>query len=352
MKELFKEARDSLTAELKELLRLERQNLSAVNRWGEDLLVRLSRFTSGGKMIRGSLVLLSYCMFREEMPKWLVQIAAALELIHSSLLIHDDIMDRDTLRRGIKTVFHQYREVGEKESLLDPDHFGLSLGICAGDIGFFLAFKILSQVDTTEHIRRSIFTLWSEELMTVGLAQMQDLYFGSTDTKVSEKDILDMYLHKTARYTFSLPLMSGGIAAEQDRSTLLLLSRLGENLGIIFQIKDDEIGLFGTETETGKPVGSDVKEKKKTLYALYLSELREGKHRQALTTILRKQETSASDIEKLRRIALESGVTRKVLEKVLHLKERAETQIEQLAISDRGKEMLRSILAYNLERSR
>jgi len=352
MLEFLGKNRGAIEEYLDKFFSAKEQDLSRINRWGRDLMQRLAEFITGGKMIRGSILIFSYRMFAETVPPWLVQTAAALELLHSSLLIHDDIMDRDALRRGRKTVFVQYSEIAQAEGLTDPSHFGQCLGICAGDVGFYLAFEMISCSDVPQDIRMNILSLWSQELVFVGLAQMQDMYFSVGRKPVGESEILHMYQYKTARYTFSLPLMSGALAAGQNPSVVEQLSRLGENLGIIFQIKDDEIGLFGAQQDTGKQVGSDIKEKKKTLFAFYLADIDDPLTRKNVMSILQKQDISSSEIHTLRRIAEESGVMHRIAEKHQQLRAQAEDQIQMLPVSTQSKNMLRAILTYNLERRR
>src|SRR5258708_9868215 len=126
-------------------------------------------------MLRGSLVLfLSEC-YTGKITEDAVRIASAMELFHSSLLIHDDIMDNDTQRRGYQTIFAQYQSLGEKKKLLDPRHFGESMGICTGDISFFLAFQLLSSIGDSS-IKQRIIDVYMNEMISVGLAQMQDVY--------------------------------------------------------------------------------------------------------------------------------------------------------------------------------
>ena len=96
-------------------------------------------------------------MFKNEIPDWIIQTASAFELIHSALLIHDDIIDKDQIRRGSQTIFYQYKELGEKDKRQESYHFGESLGICAGDIGFFLAYELLSGLLAESKIKEDIF---------------------------------------------------------------------------------------------------------------------------------------------------------------------------------------------------
>ena len=348
----FQKYSNSIENYLKNFLLKRQIELSDINKWGKDLMERFADFSLHGKMIRGGLIILSYQMFTNDTPDLIIQIASALELIHSSLLIHDDIIDRDNIRRGKKTLFYQYKELGEHENHTDSYHFGESLGICAGDIGFFLAFEILSKLETTREIKEKVLSLWSKELTFVSLAQMQDCYFSISIKKAGEEEILNLYRYKTARYTFSLPLMTGAIAAGQDSKTILQLEKLGENLGIIFQIKDDEIGLFGNESEIGKPVGTDIKEGKKTLYSLYLSEITMDKYREKIRTIFNQKKITPSTLLCLREIAEKSGVRDKIHNKMLNLKEKAESLITSLSVDNVYKDVLSRMLQFNMERTR
>jgi geranylgeranyl diphosphate synthase type I len=327
------------------------KELSVVNQWGADLMNRLREFSLQGKLIRGSLLILSYQMFKKETPGWILRIASALELVHSSLLIHDDIMDRDTLRRGQKTIFYQYKELGDMQGSHDSYHLGESFGICSGDIGFFLAYEILSDLNLDPRSKKNILLLWSQELVSVGLAQMQDIYLSTPKAFAGEEDIIELYRLKTARYTYSLPLMTGALAASQNQNTIHKLEKIGENFGIIFQIKDDEIDLFGTESNTGKPVGTDIKENKRTLLSLYLSELVRNGDRDSLRAIYNRMELSSSDIAQIKEIAERSGVLEKLHQKILDIKKKTEILISSLDIEEGFKNSLHQIILYNIERT-
>ncbi|HEB30197.1 MAG TPA: polyprenyl synthetase family protein [Spirochaetes bacterium] len=352
MNPFFEKYRASIEESIIAFLTKKKDELSSVNIWGEDLMRRFSGFAGQGKMIRGGLVILSYLMYKGNDPGWIVKTASAVELIHSSLLIHDDIMDRDYVRRGEKTLFAQYQELGENEKYHDPVHFGESFGICAGDIGFFLAFEILSEVDIYPEAKGKIFNLWSKELTLVGLAQMQDVYFSISNLEPGEDEILDLYRFKTARYTFSLPLMTGAILAGQDTKTALHLEKLGECIGIIFQIKDDELGLFGDEKEIGKPVGTDIEEGKKTIYSHYLLKSVRGEDRKSVQNILHQKINTKSALETLRDISQKAHVHDMIRKKILSLSEEAKQLIYGLNIEVKYREILLDILEYNINRER
>ncbi|UCB45165.1 MAG: polyprenyl synthetase family protein [Spirochaetota bacterium] len=326
------------------------KELGQANQWGIDVTKRLFAFSTKGKLLRGSLLLFSGLMFDKETEKPALEIASAYELIHSSLLIHDDIMDRDTQRRGMPSVFYQYKNRIEDENGIDPYHTGVSLGICAGDLAIFLSFEILSQAKLDPLIKQRILHLWSRELSLVGIAQMQDVSFGASYSEPEEEEILSLYRYKTARYTFSIPLISGAILARQDQSTINILEKIGEWCGMIFQLKDDELGLFGDEVKLGKPVGTDVEEHKKTLIMHYLHSMLKGEDKRRLDTIQKKGHVTASDLEFIRTAAEKTQVNKRVQRKMLDMKKKTEGLISKLDVKDEYKHTLFDLLGYSLSR--
>src|SRR5271157_676743 len=145
MRDWFAQKKPLVARELRRLLDQRRSDFSRINAWGPDAAARFRTFAAGGKMVRGGLLLLGYEMHAGRAATVAAaRAAAALEIIHSSLLIHDDIMDNDRLRRGARTVFAQYEQVGRGRHAADPGRFGLSKGIRSGDVGYFVAWDIIS----------------------------------------------------------------------------------------------------------------------------------------------------------------------------------------------------------------
>ncbi len=264
--------RNEIAGALDALLARKGAELARVSPLGAEACGKLGEFASRGKMIRGALV--SYASglggMSGDAP---VAVGMAMELFQSALLVHDDIMDRDAQRRGRPSVHFQYAEEARGAGLREPDHLGNSLGICAGDIAFFLAFEVLGELGVDPAIRARLVSLFSRELALVGVAQMMDMAAAASSSEKSVEEILRLYLYKTGRYTFSLPLVAGGILGGLAEERVSELDRVGEHLGMLFQIKDDEIGLFGDPADTGKPVGSDIREGKKTIFHAFLLRL-------------------------------------------------------------------------------
>ena len=339
----FQEYREDIFTFLHSFLLEKKTSLSSVNKWGQDSVEKLLSFVNQGKMIRGSMVLFSHDLFSSEKNEELVKVAAALELIHSALLIHDDIMDNDLLRRGKKTIFAQYIDQGKENS----EHYGKSMAMCVGDMSFFFAYEILSLLKIDQSKKEKLIHLFSQELMQVCLAQMQDI---SAETAVTEKEVLSLYKYKTARYTFSLPIIAGALIAEQDWKMLQQLSLFGEYVGLIFQVKDDEIGLFGKEGVIGKPIGSDIKEGKQTLWRVYLQEKMNPEEKNRLKQIFGNNTITTEDIAFVQELVQEKGILDRIDKLVNTWKKEAEVIIHRLFISPEKKQQLEKIIDYNITR--
>lgn len=320
--------------------------------WGADVLARLQTYALRGKLLRGSMVLMAYQFFGGKQVSDILPAATAIELIQSGLLIHDDIIDRDELRRGQPALHTQYHLQAESNHYQSPDHQGQSLAICVGDITFFMSFELMQNVVVSPDQRRLVNTLLARELAQVGLAEMQDVHQALTSSDITEADILFLYRYKTGRYTFSLPLMMGAMLAGTTEKTLRQLEKLGEVLGLIFQLKDDELGLFGSQVELGKPVTSDIREGKKTLYYLYAQTLATAEERQYLNQWFGNPEVTTAEAEKVKNIVIKSGARDQVEQKINNLHQEAADMINQLDLQPEQQKIWQEFVDYNLLRRR
>ena len=215
-------------------IRADNNLLGNVNRFSADVCSRLLDYTLRGKMIRGGLVYLGRELFNGPAEPGLAPVAAAIEIIQSALLIHDDIMDRDEVRRGKQTLHRHYGEEAVALNSADPDHVGSSLGICVGDIAFFIGFRLIAESHLEAGLINRLTSLFSREMGLVGVAQMEDVSWGARNLRdhgASEAEILNLYRYKKGRYTFSLPLTAGALVAGRGSEEIILLESLGEKLG-------------------------------------------------------------------------------------------------------------------------
>lgn len=244
----------------------------------------IKNFALRGKMARAHLLILTYQAFgqkidKKSLEKWLLPLASALELIQAGLLIHDDIIDQDQQRRGQNSIW-QYYTLQKQPS---DQHYGKSQAICLGDLCFFLANQLVNDGATNlqlmtnskktaalDAVSIKIQELINREINQVIMAEMLDVQLAAEDKVPLLQQITEMNLYKTARYSFSLPFMLAAYAARQTPTNIEQVSKIGEKLGLIFQIQDDYLGIFGDEKITGKPILSDVREGKKTIFYYYL----------------------------------------------------------------------------------
>jgi geranylgeranyl diphosphate synthase type I len=349
----FRGTKERLLRDLDAFLSAKRKDVALIKPWGRDVLRRLGTFTRKGKMIRGGLVSLGFEMAGGKAAAAAVRAGTAFELIQSGLLIHDDIMDRDARRRGAASIHEQYALLAEEgQGGPGAAHFGTSMAICAGDIAIFLAFEALAGLRGPAKRTAAVQRLFAAEFGLVGLGQMRDIQAGTSRSPLSDGDILDIYRYKTARYSFSLPLAAGWILGGGRGSVPPALQRLGEDLGLVFQIKDDELGLFGNAGTTGKPVGSDIRQGKKNLYSLRLLERADGSERDRLEAVLGQAGATDADILFVRDLAERLGVREDVRKVMERLGRRAGGGIRSLPVGKKHKEVLQSLLEYSFSRKR
>jgi len=316
-------------------------------------------------MIRGALSILAYRLFRgddpADTPPELLSLASAMELIQSGFLVHDDVMDRDEWRRGGMSIYSQYADLAARQGLHDSYHIGESLGICAGDVAFFLAFELLGGVgansvsplsSTAASRAAELGALCARELSFVGVAQMMDVYWGRGYERIPLEEVLSLYRFKTGRYSFSLPLRAGALLADAEEEQADILDRMGELLGVLFQLKDDELGIFGDARQLGKPVGSDLKEGKKTPFLVLLLEKVTTDEAERIRGVLGASSIDEEELGFVRGLIEDYGVRREMNELCLRYAEQARGILGQLEGTDRSYRMiLESLLEYSLKRS-
>ncbi len=351
MKDFFNKTKKYIAPFLSTYLNEQAATHRLVNKWASDTLKRLDTTAVRGKMVRGGLVYAAYSLAHKPYDKTCLKIAAAMEIVHTALVIHDDIMDGDGMRRGEPTMYKQYQSIAEQNACSHPDQVGTSLGICAGDVAIFLSFNLLSSLPHSHtKLGQQIITTFSKELTRVGFAQMQDVFAGAVPRSTSVADIIKLYLYKTARYTFSLPLMLGGMAAGMKPGTIKKLEKLGEHLGIIFQIKDDELGMWGDEQKIGKPIGSDIREGKKTLYHYFLFTLASPSERAALDLLFGNGNITKDELLYVHNLINTYGIAKKINHYLKKEVSAAQKIISVLPFKIEQKKVLLELLAFNLNR--
>jgi len=210
----------------------------------------------GGKKIRSTIILNTSKIFNINFNQ-IINVCAAVECIHSYSLIHDDLpcMDNDRLRRGKPSTHIK---------------FGESTAILAGNSLLTLAFEMIAdqkfKLDT--NIKLSLIKKLSECAGHVGIAGGQFLDLNYEKKNIDFKKVINMQRKKTGKL-FEFCCLAPAIVAKKNIKTQKEMSKVGEELGLLFQIADDLLDVKGSKKSTGKPVKKDKKKGKSTLIKLY-----------------------------------------------------------------------------------
>lgn len=271
-------------------------NASSVNQYILSLLegdpIELYRASShyiksGGKRLRPFLLIKSSEMFGGNLRRALPA-AAAVELVHNFSLVHDDIMDNDDMRHSVQTV-HK--------------HYGMPLAILAGDILFSKAFELLAVNGRAKGISEKaiceMVAKLSSACIQVCEGQATDVRMASMNDELSidSPQYINMISKKTAAL-FELSCALGVLSAPNSNAIdVERLSWFGRNIGIAFQLVDDLIGITGDPKLTGKAVGNDLREGKKTYPILLALRNAKGENRSKIFKIFGRKNASASDLK-------------------------------------------------------
>ncbi|MEU8247698.1 polyprenyl synthetase family protein [Nonomuraea sp. NPDC048916] len=216
---------------------------------------------NGGKRIRPQLCYWGWRGAGGDDCDEIISAAAALELCHAGLLIHDDIMDGSELRRGQSTV---HRSLSRLHQGPGADNFGQAGGILLGTLSLAWSDALLSSCGVEPVRLRAAHHLFDAMRSEVISGQYLDM-LAQLRSGATVREALTVIRYKTAKYTVERPLQIGGALAGAPPELLDSYSRFGLPLGEAFQLRDDVLGTFGSSAETGKSALDDLREGKHTV---------------------------------------------------------------------------------------
>jgi geranylgeranyl diphosphate synthase, type I len=350
MEEIIKQIKSEILDHIDRSFDLHRKGIKNLDRWGKDSFLRISEFVSRGKLIRGVLSVAIYRALGGKEKESILSVASSIEMLHAGFLMHDDVMDGDRVRRGKPAIHAAYEKTFEKESLTNPVKNGESFAICLGNISYFLAFDFIAGSGFRADISNRLNRILNREAVITGFGQMNDIFTASSELFPEREVILETYRMKTARYTFSLPLIIGAVCAEASQEIIERFSEIGENIGTIFQLRDDELNIFGEVEGTGKSVGSDISEGKKTLLISMLLSNITGNTKNIVNNIFSKENITEQELTEIRNIMTESGTKQEHTDFINELSETTSRKISELKIPEECRNILEHILRLSFER--
>lgn len=282
----------------------------------------------GGKRVRPVMCLMGNELFDEINPDaW--HVATAIELFHNFTLIHDDIMDKSSLRRGKPTVHEQY---------------GQSTALLSGDMMLVQAYDHLNKIDS--RYLHKILHLFNRTGIEVCEGQQMDMDFENRST-VHIDEYIEMITLKTS-VLLAGSLQMGAVLGGASLGNQQHLYEFGKNLGIAFQVQDDYLDAFGDPKKFGKEVGGDIRANKKTFLLIRALEACSDAQRQELASLM--EQNAPGKVEKVLSIFKACGVD----EWAQSLKEsfmaKAYQHLEDIAVLSRRKEPLKELAGYLMER--
>lgn len=220
----------------------------------------------GGKRMRPRFVLAALAALGGEIDAVAIDTATAFELLHTAFLLHDDVIDGDTVRRGRPNLSGEFaadaaaRGTARQRALL----WGESASILAGDLLLHAATALVGRLDIPAATRGRLLDVLDHSVVVTAAGELADVGLAVGLTAPSLPAVLGMTERKTAAYSVAGPVMAAAILAGGDDGLLSVLADYGRLVGTAFQLGDDLLGVYGDQEHTGKSVLSDLREGKKT----------------------------------------------------------------------------------------
>ena len=343
--------------------KFEREILKTNNNFidnGDNEIVKTSineliRMNSDGKYLRAMLIALGYLIGNKNDNNYL-DLAMAYETFQTAILIHDDIIDNASVRRSKITIPEAYKQ--KLESLSDnssnfnikKEHISNSIGICVGDLGFYLANKIIIDNYSNSPVLCKILSLYNKIVINTIKGEIIDVFLPFNEEYQKglskEQDVIEIYKLKTAWYTIIGPFSLGMTLADFTDQQIKKMEDILYNLGVAFQIKDDILGIFGKESVLGKSASSDVSEYKQTILYTYVSKNNKDKLVE-LSKYYGKQNLTEEDLNSVKQIFISTGALEYANNVMNKMFLEAKTELEKIDfISEDKKSILNGFITY------
>lgn len=222
--------------------------------------------TEGGKRFRPELLTATHDALGGTSPAEAAIVGAAVELLHTAFVIHDDVIDGDDVRRGrlnvSGTFTAQARAAGATSA--EAAELGRAAGILAGDLALAAAVRAVATCGATPAVVHRLLDHFDAALHTTAAGELADVRLSLRPGSASLAESLAMEEQKTSAYSFSLPLQAGAVLAGASETTVARLGEAGRQVGVAYQLVDDLIGVFGDPVRTGKSATGDLRTRKQT----------------------------------------------------------------------------------------
>lgn len=262
--------------------------------------------SAGGKRFRPALVVGVYRDLGGTDDDSAVRVATAFELLHTAFLLHDDVIDRDLVRRGVPNLAGSFAADAASHGATDAAArtWGEASAILAGDLLIQAAQGFIARLEVPDRTRGPLLDLFDRSVFITAAGELSDVAFSVRVRTPSLGDVMAMTEQKTASYSFEAPLKAGALLAGADGDTLGTLGEFGRLVGIAFQLRDDLLGVFGDSTVTGKSVFTDLRNGKETPL---IAHARSTAHWPSIEGVLGEPGLTDADCDALRTVLEDCG---------------------------------------------
>lgn len=306
---------------------------------------------SGGKRLRPRMTILAYTAFGGRDKPTIVPIAAAQELLHFSLLIHDDIIDRDYTRYGTLNVAGRYKKTYSKfiTDSEDQVHFAHGAAILGGDLMLSGAHQLIALSSLDDRSKTTAQQLLSQSVFEVAGGELLDTE--SSFVPYSDGDALKIARYKTAGYSFTTPLLTGASIAGASPAQLATLREFATVLGIAFQLVDDLLGVFGEEETTGKSTTSDITEGKRTFMVEQAVKSMTVLEKSRFNASFGNHTATANEIEDIKQLLVSTGAKATSERHINEYAHTAQLLLEELKLGEGHQEAFQKLIKQVTERA-
>lgn len=305
---------------------------------------------AGGKRIRPYILLLSYQVFGGKNYQNMIPVAAAVEMLHTCLLVHDDIIDRDYVRHGSPNIAGAYLRHYNTGSVDEHSktHLSNSAALLAGDLLLSDTYQIILASDLDPAQKTTAMQLLGNTIFTVAGGQLLDTE--SVLLPFEAADPLTVAHLKTADYSFVSPMVLGATLAGARPDGLRVLRNFGEALGVAFQLRDDWLGVFGSAQKLGKPITSDLEENKRTYLMREAYALADAIQRKQLDELFEVQKPNDKDLIKLQRLLEETGAKQATVQAIREYTGRAREVLAGMQLDESSNIRFEQLIAMATNR--
>lgn len=307
--------------------------------------------TAGGKRLRPALVYHTYRGCGGDDEAAVLPVALATEMLHTYLLVHDDIMDHAEVRRGLPAAHSRFADLHRRRGWRGADEdFGRSAGILVGDLAHTWAAELFAEarVSGDRHELDRCFAAMCGEVIAGQFLELR----AALEQSAGEEELLEVLRLKSGRYSVERPIQLGALLAGAPPATRQALALYGRALGEAFQLQDDVLGLFGDPESVGKPVGSDLEEGKYTLIIHHALAAAGDAGAARLEAALGRPAASAEETREVLAIIRDSGALERVREMIAERLATARTALAGIDLEPAGADFLAGLVDSLGERRR